>query len=176
MYRNGKRSGKFHFKREYLNRQARSSMPTKKFKAEHIVENENNSLEDKNDEKILEIQEKISNAYTNLSKSDWLLTYDLRLKDIRKIKTTKNAVEFFKKWALFKNSSVYVVWDFQKLLEGSFENSLTQQWEKFYIASSKYVFENIKDKKTKIGLSKLMDDIDDDVASQFTGNILDVDN
>ena len=159
-----------------MNRQTRTP-ETKKLKTEHLDNNDNDCPE-KDEESKLEILEKISNACTNLPKLEWLETYNLRLKDIRLIKTTRNAVDFFKKWALFKNSSIYVLWDFQKLA-GSVENSLSEKWEKFYIVAPNYVNEHIKDRKTKAEMSKLLIELDPEKNSnfgtnQFTGKMIDL--
>ena len=154
-----------------MNRQIRTP-DTKKLKTEHFDENDND-CPNNNNENELEILEKISNACTNLSKSEWLETYNLRLKDIREIRCTRNAVDFFKKWALFKNSSIYVLWDFQKLA-GSVENKLSEEWEKFYVVAPDYINENIKDRKIKAEMAKLLTELSTEKNSeyvQFTGKI-----
>ena len=145
-----------------MNRQIRNT-ETKKIKYE-IDKNEkdceaNDFETDEDAEYIQEIMEKISNACSNLTKNEWLLTYNLRVKDISEIKSTKNTIYFFKKWALYKNSSVYVLWDFQKLA-GSIEYDLSQNWKKFFDVSPKYIIENIKDRKIKNEISKLISSID----------------
>ena len=145
-----------HYKREYLNRQIRNTQ-TKKLKTDDEKKSENNTNENEeaDAEAINEIMEKITNAHTNLSKNEWFQTYDLRVKDVSEIKTTRNAIGFFKKWSLFKNSSVYVLWDFQKLT-GSYENNLSENWTKFFNIAPKYVNENTKDKKTKTEMTNLL--------------------
>ena len=123
-------------------------------------------------EHILEIVEKISSNCANITKEEWNTTFDLRQKDIKETISAKSVVAFFKKWSVYKDSQIYIFWDY-KMMYSTNGDLITTQWEKFFIKTVPYLITNLKDKNSKLIAKQLTERIelvntDNDGQLQFT--------
>ena len=60
-----------------------------------------------NETKLLAL-ERIGMACADITKDEWGLTYEDRIKEIENLKNTREIIAFFTKWSAYKNNCVYV--------------------------------------------------------------------